>query len=172
MIMSDHFIRLKVPAFYHLSISIRLPRWINRRVAGQTLSSPHENRYGCLGETASPLTVLMCPVKLNLSSPLARSHIFITRSPAPVTNHLFPGSTATLRTQPKCPEMTRTNFQGGWYVGFIVRVVLCRARACESFVDDVKVEGCDVGVRSIWRIMRAVSEEADEKSQFPRMRKK
>ena len=58
------------------------------------------------------------------SSPDARFQILMTRSPAPVANHLFPGSTATLRTHPKCPEMTRTSFHGAWYVGLTVRVVL------------------------------------------------
>ena len=42
-----------------------------------------------------------------------KKRTLITRSPAPVANHLLPGSTATLLTQPKCPEMTRTSFQGG-----------------------------------------------------------
>ena len=37
------------------------------------LSSPAENRYGCLGLTASPLTVLMCPVSVSLRRPLASS---------------------------------------------------------------------------------------------------
>lgn len=53
----------------------------------RTLSSPHEKRYGCLGLTASPLTVLICPVKLSFNSPLAKSQILMTLSPAPVANH-------------------------------------------------------------------------------------
>jgi len=79
-------------------------------MGGGTLSSAHENRYGCLFDTASPLTVLMCPVKLSLSSPLAKSQILTTLSPAPVANQVFPGSTATLRTQPRWPDMTRMSF--------------------------------------------------------------
>ena len=59
------------------------------------LSSPAEKRYGCLVETASPRTVETWPVRESLSLPEARSHILITRSAAPVTNHSLPGSTAT-----------------------------------------------------------------------------
>jgi hypothetical protein len=38
----------------------------------------------------------------------------MTLSPAPVANHWFPGSTATLRTQPRWPEITRRSFHWGW----------------------------------------------------------
>jgi hypothetical protein len=44
----------------------------------------------------------------------------IIRSPAPVANHLFPGSTVNALTQPKCPEMTRMSFHCGWYCGFSI----------------------------------------------------
>lgn len=44
--------------------------------------------------------------------PGGQPRTLITRSPAPVANHLLPGSTAAARTQPKWPEMTRTSFQG------------------------------------------------------------
>lgn len=70
-------------------------------------------------------------------------------------------STATLRTQPKCPEITRTSFHGAWYVGFIVRVVLWRVRACESALEDEKVEGWVMGLLSILAIIRDVSVSAD-----------
>lgn len=76
--------------------------WVGRgRQRARTLSSPAENRYGCLGETANPLTVLICPVSETFSSPLARSQILMTLSPAPVANHWLPGSTATERIQPR-----------------------------------------------------------------------
>jgi hypothetical protein len=57
--------------------------------------------------------------------------------------------------------MTRTSFHGGWYVGFIVRVVLCSVRACESFDDDVNVDGWEMGVLSIAAIIREVSLSAE-----------
>ena len=126
----------------------------------RTLSSPHENRYGCRDDTAKPRTVEMWPVNESLSSPDAKSQILMTRSPAPVANHLLPGSTATLRTQPRCPEITRMSFHGGWYVGLIVRVVLCSWSAFDRFEEEVKVEGVYVGVLSICAIMRPASEVA------------
>lgn len=126
----------------------------------RTLSSPQENRYGCRGETASPRTVEMWPVRESLSAPDARSQILMTRSPAPVANHWLPGSTATLRTQPRWPEMTRTSFHWGWYVGLTVRVVLWRVSASESLADVANVDGCALGALSMVAIMRAVSGEA------------
>jgi hypothetical protein len=99
VVMSDYFVGLEVPAFDHLIDELVSP--INGTVTELTLSSPHENKYGCLGETARPLTVLICPVRLSFSSPLAKFQILITLSPAPVANHWFPGSTATLRTHPR-----------------------------------------------------------------------
>ena len=61
-------------------------------------SSPQENRYGCLLETARPLTTETWPVRETLSLPLAKSQILITLSAAPVANHSFPGSIAQQRT--------------------------------------------------------------------------
>src|SRR5712672_2903143 len=83
----------------------------------------------------------------------------MTRSPAPVASHLFPGSTATLRTQPKCPEMTRTSFHGAWYVGLTVRVVLCSVSACESFEALVNADTRCSGVVSMEAIIFVVSDE-------------
>ena len=40
------------------------------------LSSPAENKYGCLGETASPLTALICPVKVNFKPPSEPAQTF------------------------------------------------------------------------------------------------
>lgn len=102
----------------------------------------------------------MWPVNDNLSAPDAKSQILITRSPAPVANHVFPGSTATLRTHPKWPEMTRTSFHGGWYVGLTVRTVLWRVSASESLLEVAKVEGWALGVLSIVAIIREVSLDA------------
>jgi len=93
------------------------------------------------------------------SSPDARFQILMTRSPAPVANHLFPGSTATLRTHPKWPEITRTSFHGAWYVGLTVLVVLCSVSACESLDALVKAETRCSGVVSIEAIIRLVSED-------------
>jgi hypothetical protein len=39
----------------------------------------------------------------------------------------------------------------------MVRVVLCNVRACESWDEEVKVDGCGVGVLSICAIRRDVS---------------
>lgn len=128
------------------------------------MSSPQEKRYGCRGLTASPRTVEMWPVKLSLSSPLARSQILITRSPAPVANHLFPGSTATLRTQPRWPDMTRASFHCGWYVGLTVRVVLCSWRAWVSVEGLENVEGCWVGAEAMVASAREASAEAGRES--------
>lgn len=85
----------------------------------------------------------------------------MTRSPAPVANHLFPGSTAAERTQPKWPEITRTSFHGAWYVGLMVRVVLCRERAWDRVEEDVNVDCLCSGVVSILAIARDISEEAE-----------
>jgi hypothetical protein len=51
------------------------------------LSSPHENIYGCLGDTAKPRTVEICPVSVSFNCPDAKSQILIVRSPAPDANH-------------------------------------------------------------------------------------
>ena len=50
--------------------------------------------------------------------PEAKSQIFIVRSAEPVMNHSLPGSTATERTHPKWPLMTRINFHGACHFGF------------------------------------------------------
>jgi hypothetical protein len=59
----------------------------------------------------------MCPVSVSFNAPLARSQILIVRSALPVANHSFEGSTATLRTQPWCPLITRYSFQGARHSG-------------------------------------------------------
>jgi hypothetical protein len=59
----------------------------------------------------------MCPVRVSLSSPLARSQTLMVRSAEPVTNHSFPGSKARLRTQPRCPAQTRYIFHGACQTG-------------------------------------------------------
>src|ERR1700733_6133627 len=81
------------------------------------LSSPHENRYGCRGETARPRTVDMWPVSVSRKLPEAKPHILIVLSPAPLANHSLPGSTARALTQPKCPEITRMSFHGACHSG-------------------------------------------------------
>ena len=43
--------------------------------------------------------------------------MFFTLSAAPVTNHSFPGSTATHLTHPVCPEITLASFQGACQLG-------------------------------------------------------
>mmetsp|Transcript_10937 Transcript_10937/g.26270 ORF Transcript_10937/g.26270 Transcript_10937/m.26270 type:complete len:230 (-) Transcript_10937:160-849(-) len=73
--------------------------------------------YGCLSLMAIPRTGLMWPVSVSLSSPDARSQTFSVLSPAPVTNHSFPGSTQTQRTHPRCPEITRISFHGACQSG-------------------------------------------------------
>jgi len=92
------------------------------------LSSPQENRYGCLGETARPRTVEICPVRVSRKFPEARSHILIVRSPAPLANHSLPGSTARLLTQPRWPDITRINFHGACHSGFGCCTVCFRTR--------------------------------------------
>lgn len=105
------------------------------------LSSPHENKYGCRGETARPRTVLMCPVSVSFRPPVAKSQILIVRSPAPDANHLLPGSTARARTQPRWPEMTLINFHGGCHSGLTgcivfgpldARLIFCCCCCCCS----------------------------------------
>ena len=93
------------------------------------------------------------------SSPEARFQILMTRSPAPVANHLLPGSTATLGTQPKCPEITHTSFHGAWYVGLTVRVVLCSVSACQSLEALVNVETHCSGV-----VLMEVSSRSSQKT--------
>ena len=157
MVVSNDLVRFEIPTLDHLHADAEYGTKGRVGAYGRTLSSPHEKRYGCLEDTASPRTVEIWPVNESLSSPDARSQILITRSPAPVANHLFPGSTATLRTQPRCPEMTRMSFHGGWYVGLIVRVVLWSWSARVRLLLDVKVDGWGAGVLSICAIMRLVS---------------
>ena len=41
-------------------------------------------------------------------------------------------------------------------MGLIVRVVLCNVNACESLVDEVKVESWETGVLSMVAMMREV----------------
>ena len=48
---------------------------------------------------------------------LTKSHILMTLSLDPVTNHWLPGSTAMLRTHPIWPLITRYSFQGGLHCG-------------------------------------------------------
>ena len=64
-----------------------------------------------------PRTVLMWPVSVSLSVPLARSQILTVRSAAPEANHWLPGSKASARTQPWWPEMTRCSFHGACQLG-------------------------------------------------------
>ncbi len=109
VVVPDDLVDFEVPALHHLFEKVSSFQKTYGDVA-RTLSSPHEKRYGWRGETASPRTVEMWPVKLNFSSPEAMSQTLMTRSPAPDTNHLFPGSTATDLTHPRCPEMTRMSF--------------------------------------------------------------
>jgi hypothetical protein len=68
----------------------------------------------------------MCPVSVNLRLPLARSQILTVLSPAPVQNHWFLGSTATARTHPKWPDITRISFQGACQTGLICGTVFDR----------------------------------------------
>jgi hypothetical protein len=42
----------------------------------------------------------------------------MTLSAEPVANHSLPGSTATQRTHPKWPDITRYNFHGACHFGF------------------------------------------------------
>src|SRR3954467_15504482 len=87
------------------------------------LSSPQENKYGCLGDTASPRTVEICPVSVTRSCPDAKSQILIVLSPAPLANHSLFGSTASARPHPKCPEITRISFHGACQSGLTCRTV-------------------------------------------------
>eukprot|EP00955_Chlamydomonas_euryale_P101055 365321-Chlamydomonas_euryale.AAC.22 len=59
----------------------------------------------------------MCPVSVSRSCAVARSQILIVRSADPVANHSLPGSTATLRTQPKWPDTTRYSLHGACHAG-------------------------------------------------------
>mmetsp|Transcript_56244 Transcript_56244/g.131844 ORF Transcript_56244/g.131844 Transcript_56244/m.131844 type:complete len:279 (+) Transcript_56244:876-1712(+) len=80
-------------------------------------SSDALKRYGCLSEIATARTVLTCPVRDSFSVPLARSQIFMRRSLPEDANHSFVGSTATVRTQPSWPDITRISFHGGCHTG-------------------------------------------------------
>lgn len=51
----------------------------------------------------------------------------IVRSPAPVANHWFPGSTVTDRGQPTWPLITRMSFHGACHLGFGTFMGLRRA---------------------------------------------
>mmetsp|Transcript_17015 Transcript_17015/g.50786 ORF Transcript_17015/g.50786 Transcript_17015/m.50786 type:complete len:223 (+) Transcript_17015:1232-1900(+) len=82
-----------------------------------SLSREPENMYGCLADTASPVTCSMWPVRVSFSCPLAVSHTLMVRSAEPVTNHSFPWSNAIDRTHPKWPLMTRYSFHGACQAG-------------------------------------------------------
>ena len=71
-------------------------------------------------------------MRVRRREPEARSQILIVRSPAPLANHWFPGSTARLLTQPKCPEITRMSFQGACHSGFGCWAVCLRTRLVEG----------------------------------------
>ena len=57
--------------------------------------------------------------------------------------------------------MTRTSFHDGWYVGLIVRVVLCSVSACESLDAFAKEEAVCGGAVSILAMILLASEEAE-----------
>lgn len=86
MVVPDNLVRLKIPAFDHL-FNATQPQDEQTLTYKRTLSSPAENKYGCLGLTANPLTVEICPVKLSFNSPLAKSqtckHILSTPARRP-----------------------------------------------------------------------------------------
>jgi hypothetical protein len=88
--------------------------------------------YGRRAETASAVTCSMCPVSVSLSVPLAVSQILMVRSPEPVANHSLPGSKATERTQPACPEMTRYARQGACHSGRGQRAAARRATCADG----------------------------------------
>lgn len=88
------------------------------------LSSPAEKRYGCLSETASLLTVLIWPVKVTLSCPVARSQNLMVLSLLPETKKRFNGSIARHRTQPLWPAITVFSFQGACHFGSIILLCL------------------------------------------------
>ena len=74
MIISDYLIVFKIPAFHRLIFRARkkvcvLPKSIN------------------YGEIQSPLMVFMCPVKVSLRSPEAKSQNLIVRSFDPETKN-------------------------------------------------------------------------------------
>ena len=101
----------------------------------RTLSSPQENKYGCLSEIARPHMFEIQPVRESSVGSLdARSHNLTTWSTAPVT-------TATDCNQPRCPETTCKGFHYGWYVGLpnascVVHATGCsETQAMEVFVE-------------------------------------
>jgi hypothetical protein len=102
------------------------------------LSSPHENMYGCLDDTASPRTVEICPVSVSFNWPDARSQILMVRSPAPEANHWLFGSTASARTQPRCPLMTRCSFHGACQSGRGCANILSGRRLSDMFCGSLR----------------------------------
>ena len=71
-------------------------------------------------------------MRVKRREPEARSQILMVRSPAPLANHWFPGSTARLLTHPRCPEITRISFQGACHCGFGCCAVCLRTRLDEG----------------------------------------
>jgi hypothetical protein len=59
----------------------------------------------------------ICPVSVSFKVPEAKSQILIVRSAEPVAYQELVGSTATHRTQPMWPEMTRIIFHGACHSG-------------------------------------------------------
>lgn len=84
------------------------------------LSSPTENKYGLLAEMQMSLTVLMCPVNVNLQTPVTRSHNLIVLSALPVAKNSFLGSIAKHLTQPWCPLITVFSFHGACHYGSLI----------------------------------------------------
>ena len=119
-------------------------------------SSPQENRYGCLLETARPLTTETWPVRETLSLPLAKSQILITLSAAPVANHSFPGSIAQQRTLDNL-YVTHRNSQNshykkyftsslwGWDAGAIITNLLTQPMCPEITLNSFQ-GACQVGL--------------------------
>lgn len=101
------------------------------------LSSPHENKYGCLSENSKALIVLMCPVREIFSYPEAKSQNFMVLSAEPVAKKVLQGETATALTHPWWPAITLQSLQGACHLG-LISFLIELARIVPNFVAQTK----------------------------------
>lgn len=116
MVLPYDLVSLKVPTLDHFVLATGKEVWVPRR-HGQA-----SHRRDVAGERELELARSQVPdlrdmiyqqpflFRARLPQANVEDLTLIIRSPAPVANHLLPGSTATHRTHPRCPLMTLDSF--------------------------------------------------------------
>lgn len=135
MVVPDDLVRLEIPALDHLcavlsahhpdlgvgSSSTHLVLSAREEIRMPVRHGEATNGRDVTGERELELPTCQVPDlhthRTRQLAPLSRHttrRTLMTLSPAPVANHLFPGSTATALTQPRWPEMTRMRRHWAW----------------------------------------------------------